>query len=320
MKGFFFSVAELSLKPFVINSGWNCEPLAGFLADAVGFARISCSSWHESVIFPEKTSKVILTDCGSETTRRHHLTLWSAALWRNESEHFPLDLLFLLMCCDEKKDPSIGTIALQHDYGSLIITRWVHRCRDTKISRQREKITIKMPMPLYSSQQQQHPRSVTSVYLINTNAERRKQEPNVEDRWLVEDPAALWHIINVWICPEVRDEGGLPSSSSIIHQCAELQTAHRGGRAALHLTSACFCLHTHTRAARRTHHTLLTPAAQTRPAQRRRQTGAGRHVQSRSCNQREGGRKCFVCGFCAAALNFPEEPAVSSRARKTSWN
>lgn len=102
--------------------------------------------------------------------------------------------------------------------------------------------------------------------------------------------------INGWICPEVRDKGGLPSSSSIIHQCAELQTAYRGGRAALHLTSACFCLHAHTRAARRTHHTLLTPAAQTRPAHEPAgsaapqgcQTGAGRRVQSWSCNQREG--------------------------------
>lgn len=96
-----------------------------------------------------------------------------------------------------------------------------------------------------------------------------------------------------------RGEGWrcMPSSSSIIHQCAELQTAHRGGRAALHLTSACFCLHAHTRAVRRTHDTLLTPAAQTRPAHETAassapqgcQTGAGCHVQSRLCNQWRGG-------------------------------
>lgn len=67
--------------------------------------------------------------------------------------------------------------------------------------------------------------------------------------------------INAWIWSEVRDEGGQPSSSSIIHQCAEPQTARRGAAAALLLTSVCFCLHTHTRAVRRTHHTLLTPAA-----------------------------------------------------------
>lgn len=32
----------------------------------------------------------------------------------------------------KKKNRSIGTIALQHDYSSLIIACWVHRCRETQ--------------------------------------------------------------------------------------------------------------------------------------------------------------------------------------------
>lgn len=140
--------------------------------------------------------------------------------------------------------------------------------------------------------------------------------------------------INVWICPEVRDEGGLPSSSSIIHQCAELQTAHRGGRAALHLTSVCFCLHARTRAARRTHHTLLTPAAQTRPAHESAassapqgcHTGAGRHVQRRSCYQREGAhpllteQEVLCLLFLGGGIKLPRGADGQQQARKTSWN
>lgn len=134
--------------------------------------------------------------------------------------------------------------------------------------------------------------------------------------------------INVWICPEVRDEGGQPSSSSIIHQCAELQTAHRGGRAALHLTSACFCLHMRAREQRGERFTRYShllhkhDQLRSRRLQRRRRAvrpEPGRPVQSRSCNQTRGGTSaadlagsCIVC----AVLNFPEEPTVSSRARK----
>lgn len=136
--------------------------------------------------------------------------------------------------------------------------------------------------------------------------------------------------INVWICPEVRDEGGLPSSSSIIHQCAELQTAHRGGRAALHLTSARFCLDTRTRAARRTHHTVLTPAAQTQPAHKSAassapqgcQTRAGRHVQRQSCNQREGAHPLLteqeVLCLWILGIKLPRGADGQQQARKTS--
>lgn len=77
---FFFHCCRAVTQTFCDKQQVICEPLAGFLADAVSSAGISRSSWHESVIFPEKTSEVILTDCRSETTRQYHLTLWSVAL------------------------------------------------------------------------------------------------------------------------------------------------------------------------------------------------------------------------------------------------
>lgn len=78
-------------------------------------------------------------------------------------------------------------------------------------------------MPLYSSQQQQRPWSITPLYLINTNAERGRWWPSVEDGCFVKDPAALWHDI----CVDLYGVEGwreLRSSPSIIHRCAEPQT------------------------------------------------------------------------------------------------
>lgn len=78
-------------------------------------------------------------------------------------------------------------------------------------------------MPLYSSQQQQRPWSITPLYLINTNAKRRRWWPSVEDGCFVKDPAALWHDV----CVDLYGGEGwreLRSSPSIIHRCAEPQT------------------------------------------------------------------------------------------------
>lgn len=157
---------------FEINSGSNFEPLAGFLADAVSLARISRSSWRESVIFPEKTSEEMLTDCRSEATRQNHLTLWSAE--RVQTLSAGSFFFFLNVLWWKNENPSIGTMALQHDYSSLIVACWVHRCRDTQnIPPKRENNHKHADATLFISTTAAS-QSVTSVYLINTNAEGRK--------------------------------------------------------------------------------------------------------------------------------------------------